>query len=145
MFGPGAFSFGPSGPAQKIGMKKLLILAVIATLVSAAAAGARAVPPRRGPGQQLPVPSDCPLTVGFSSYGAGIDRPARANIEQLLRNDRGVRAVTTHPWGREGEVTLCVRTRTSGDAIRLSRRIRALIPARPRGPIQVELPGYRRY
>ncbi len=127
-------------------MKTLPILAAVATaLLTASVADARAriADPRRGP--NAGPPADCPLTVGFSSYGAGIDRPARVNIERLLRNDRSVRTFTTHPWGREGEVTLCVRTRTNGDAVRLSRRIRAMIPARPRGPINVELPGMRRY
>ena len=127
-------------------MKTLSILAAVAaTLVTASVADARArvADPRRGP--NAGPPADCPLTVAFQSYGAGIDRPARANIERLLHNERRVRSVTTHPWGREGEVTLCVRTRTIGDATRLSRRIRALIPARPRGPIRVELPTMRRY
>lgn len=121
-------------------MKTLAILAAtFATLATATVADARgrAVDPRRAPGQHMPVPTDCPLAVSFSSYGPGIDRAARLNIERLLRNDRSVRSFTTHPWGREGEVTLCVRTRTLQDAYGLSRRIRALIPARPRGPIQV--------
>lgn len=129
-------------------MKKLSILAAtFATLLTATAADARgrAIDPRRAPGSVSPVPANCPLTVAFQSYGAGIDRPARANIERVLNNDRGVRTWTRHPWGREGEVTLCVRTRTNADAVRLSRRIRALIPPQPRGPIQVELPRIRHH
>jgi hypothetical protein len=137
MFGCGAFSFGPSGKRQMQGMKKLLILAATATLVAASAAGARAVPPRRGP----PVPASCPLTVAFQSYGAGIDGQALAQVSQRLRTDRRVRSVSRHLWGREGEVTLCVRPVRIADGGRLARTIRAMIPARPRGPIQVELPG----
>jgi hypothetical protein len=127
-------------------MNKLPIFASVAVaLLTASVADARlrVVDPRRGP--SAGPPEDCPLTVGFSSYGPGIDRVARANIEQLLDTDRGVRTWTRHPWGREGEVTLCVRTRTNGDAVRLARSIRALIPARPRGPIRVQLPFMRRY
>jgi hypothetical protein len=126
-------------------MKKLILIAATALIATSAAHG-RAVDPRRGgPHGGTPVPQNCPLTVAFQSYGAGIDRPTRTNIERLLNTDRSVRTWTRHPWGREGEVTLCVRTRNNADAVRLSRRIRALIPPRPRGPIQVELPGSRRY
>lgn len=127
-------------------MKTIPILAAVATALltaSVADARGRVMDPRRGLGAAPP--ADCPLTVGFTSYGAGIDRPARLSIERLLRTDRSVRNFTTHAWGREGEVTLCVRTRTTADAGRLSRRIRALIPARPRGPINVELAARRHY
>ena len=120
-------------------MKRLLVLAASITL-AAAAADARM--PRLGAPH---VPADCPLTIAFSSYGAGIDGGTLARVERLLSADRGVRRVSRHPWGREGEVTLCARTRSNGDAARLARRIRALIPPRPRGPVTVEQPGYRRY
>lgn len=123
-------------------MKKLLILAATATL-AASAADARVARP--GPGGPPQVPADCPLTVAFASYGAGIDGGTLARVERLLAADRGVRRVSRHPWGREGEVTLCARTRSNGDAARLARRIRAMIPPRPRGPVTVEQPGYRRY
>ena len=127
-------------------MRKLPIFAAVATaLLSASVVDARAIDPRRGPGQQNPVPANCPLTIGFSSYGAGIDRPTVANVERLLNSDRAVRSVSRHAWGREGELTLCARTRTNADAGRLARRVRAMLPARPRGPIRIEVPGMRRY
>jgi hypothetical protein len=119
-------------------MKRLLILAATATL-AASAADARL--PRPGPGGPPQVPANCPLTIAFGSYGPGIDGPTLANVERMLRTDRRVRSVSRHPWGREGEVTLCVRPRRIADAGRLAQRIRAMIPARPRGPVQVELPG----
>lgn len=116
-------------------MKKLTFLAA-ALLAATPAAAREPIPPRDAGGwQQAPV--DCPLIVAFSSYGAGIDRPTLVRVEQLLNADRGVRRVTSHRWGREGEVSLCARTRSLADAHRLSRRIRGMIPARPRGPIQV--------
>ena len=127
-------------------MKSLSIFAALtAALLTASVAEARALGPRRAPGGDAPVPANCPLAVGFSSYGAGIDRATLGNVERLLNADRGVRSVSRHRWGREGEVTLCARTRTNGDAVRLSRRIRTLIPARPRGPIRIELAGRLRY
>jgi hypothetical protein len=119
-------------------MKSPALFAAAVALLTASAGEARA--PLRGP----EIVPDCTLTVAFSSYGAGIDNGARVRIEQLVRADRGVRAFSPHPWGREGEVNLCVLTRTNADAVRLSRRIRALIPAHPRGPIRVELPFMRR-
>jgi hypothetical protein len=111
-------------------MKPLPLVLVAAAL---AATGALAKPPRPSPD----VPAGCPLIVGFASYGAGIDRGALAAAETLLARDRGVRGVSRHPWGREGEVTLCAATRSSADSARLFRAIRARIPPRPRGPISI--------
>jgi len=101
--------------------------------------------PARLPMNASPVPADCPLTIGFASYGAGIDRGSVQAVDRLLGRDRAVRAVTRHQWGREGEVTLCVRTRSAADASRLFRSVRALLPARPRGPIALATRGGLRY
>jgi len=120
---------------------KLLFSALATAMALLAADPGQARAPLRG----LENVPDCTLRVAFSSYGAGIDNAARARIERLVRTDRGVRAFTPHRWGREGEVNLCVLTRTHADAVRPSRRIRAMIPAHPRGPIRVELPFMRRY
>lgn len=115
-------------------MKMLPLVAVTAALLIASGAIARQ--PRGG----SPAPADCPLTIGFSSYGAGIDRSSQA-VEQLLAGDRAVRAVTRHGWGREGETTWCVRTRSGADAARLFHAVRRLIPARPRGPVSLSTLG----
>ena len=58
-------------------------------------------------------------------------------IQSLLDRDRAVRSVTRHPWGREGEVTLCANTRRRADTARLFHAIRRLVPVRPRGPITI--------
>ena len=115
---------------------KMLILAAATVLAISPVVAREPIPPPAPGGWSQP-PVDCPLIVAFSSYGAGIDRPTLLNVERLLNSDRGVRSVSRHPWGREGEVSLCARTRRLEDAFRLSRRIRAMIPARPRGPVQV--------
>jgi hypothetical protein len=117
---------------------KIVPLLLAAALFAAPAAIARA------PRGNNPAPANCPLTIGFSSYGAGIDRSSQA-IERLLAGDRAVRAVTRHGWGREGEITLCVRTRSGTDANRLFRAARRLIPARPRGPVSLGTLGGLRY
>jgi hypothetical protein len=58
-------------------------------------------------------------------------------VERRLRTDRRVRGVTRHPWGREGEVTLCARPRRYANLNALARDLRRLIPPRPRGPVHV--------
>jgi hypothetical protein len=112
---------------------KMPTLFLIAATLAAGSADARG----RRPVPSAPVPANCPLAIGFSSYGAGIDRPAMQAIEALLDRDRAVRSVTRHPWGREGEVTLCANVRGRGDPARLLLAIRRLVPARPRGPITI--------
>lgn len=79
--------------------------------------------------------ADCPLSIGFASYGAGIDNPVREQVQSMLVGDRAVTGFQANRWGREGEVTLCVRTRAAPDATRLFHQVRAIIPAQPRGPI----------
>lgn len=85
------------------------------------------------------IPRDCPLTISFGSYAMGIDTGTFAKVSALLSRDRGVRTVEQRRWGREGEVTLCAKTRSRADARRLFARVRALFPARPRGPLNVSL------
>src|SRR5687768_8778515 len=79
------------------------------------------------------VPGDCPLRIDFASYGAGIDRAAKEKVEARLRADPDVTAIKPFAWGREGEVTLCVRVRGADAAERLLGSVKALIP-NPRGP-----------
>ena len=117
----------------------LAVLAACATM-PADVAEQGAAPPPAAPvigGVASAIPTDCPLTIVFGSYAMGIDQPARARIEALLASDRGVTGFQAHRWGREGEVTLCVRTRAPADATRLFARARALVPPRPRGPVSL--------
>ena len=83
----------------------------------------------------------CALTIVFGSYAMGIDGPTRTRVEALLVVDRGVLGFDTRSWGREGEVTLCVRTRSGADANRLFEVVRAMIPPRPRGLISLRTSG----
>jgi hypothetical protein len=82
-------------------------------------------------------PARCPLEISFGSYAMGIDSATLRRVDALLARDRGVRSVDRRHWGREGEITLCVKTRRSADARRLAYRVRTLLPARPRGPVTV--------
>jgi hypothetical protein len=105
-------------------MNKLMLAPLL--LGSACSPAARPAPPA----------APCDLTIAFGSYAVGIDQSALARVRAILA-DRTVRAVKDHGWGREGEVTLCVATRRPADAERLFGRIRAVLPANPRGPIDL--------
>ncbi len=87
--------------------------------------------------QGSPAPQ-CAVSVQFASYAMGIDRPAFDRVQALLKRDRGVRGVELQRWGREGETNLCVQTRKVSDARRIFGRVKAALPAKPRGPIVVE-------
>lgn len=80
--------------------------------------------------------SACDLEIAFGSYAAGIDRGAYEGTLRILE-DRTVHSLDRRGWGREGEVTLCARTRTASDAERLFKRISAILPAKPVGPIRL--------
>lgn len=84
-------------------------------------------------------PSGCSLRVRFASYAMGIDGQAATRMGTAIREAEGVTAVTRYRWGREGEYTLCVRTRSARDAAALFVRLRSLLPPRPRGPIAILL------
>ena len=127
-------------------MKRSILLAA-AALSTASAAEARVGPvPRLEESVAVSrhgapdVPGDCTLRVAFSSFGAGIDGATLTRMERRLRTDRRVRSFTRHPWGREGEVTLCVRLVRLRDVYGVGRELSVLVPARPRGPIQVQYP-----
>lgn len=91
-------------------------------------------PPSPAPAE---TPGACDLTIGFGSYAMGIDRGAFQSVEARLAADPAVTGVEPRGWGREGEVDLCVATRTARDAERLHRDILGSLPADPRGPISL--------
>ena len=90
-----------------------------------------------GPRGRAEVPAGCSLRVDFGSYAMGIDRNAAQAVQVLLASDPGVVSVEAYPWGREGESTTCVFTRTEPDAERLLHAVGKLFPADPRGPLTV--------
>jgi hypothetical protein len=88
--------------------------------------------------------SGCDLVVRFGSYAMGIDAGAAAAVDRILeRNAKGA-TVTRHGGGREGEYGLCIDTATPAAAAKLFDEIRAVLPAKPRGPISLEA-GERRF
>lgn len=118
------------------------LASILAALALSVPASAQTRTPITSVGE---APRDCTLTISFGSYAMGIDGRAFERVSALLTRDRGVRSIEQFRWGREGEVTLCARTRSAADARRLARRARALVPAKPRGPVTISLgaaPGY---
>jgi hypothetical protein len=103
-------------------------------LLSAAAAASAA-----------PAPADCQLSVRFGSYAMGIDRPAAARIEGFLQKHGAVAGIQRHPWGREGEYTLCVSLKQGANAAALFAELKPLVPPKGRGPINVKLSDGRSF
>lgn len=114
-------------------------LALILLPLLGACTATQAPPPAPAPQSARPeTPNrDCPLMIVFGSYAMGIDRGAYEAVDSLVSTDGAVTGLDRFRWGREGEVTLCVRTRSSGDTARLFETVKKLFPAKPRGPLTV--------
>lgn len=83
--------------------------------------------------------ADCSLTIQFGSFAVGPDRKAAAAIDRLLRSDASA-TVTRSPYGREGEYSLCVRTRSQDQAIALFEAVREILRGPVRAPVSVKGP-----
>lgn len=117
------------------GMKQAIILAIAAVAILGAASPAQ----RRNPPVIVDqIRADCPLTVSFGSYAMGIDSQAFSSILRTLQYDRAVTRIEQRNWGREGERTLCATIRKPAEARRVFKRVKALFPRTPRGPLTVE-------
>jgi hypothetical protein len=90
------------------------------------------------------VPGGCDVTVRFGSYARGIDTAAAAAVDQVLHRKSGTISVGRHGGGREGEYGLCIDTASPAAAASLFDEIRAVLPAKPRGPISLQA-GERRF
>ena len=80
----------------------------------------------------------CDLKVDFASIGTGIDSATLQKVDALLSGDTGVSTIDRQRWGKEGEITLCVDTRTTADATRLFSAVKGVFPASSVKPISVE-------
>lgn len=121
------------------------VLAVLPLLVLGACDSARPSPalspaattetPVQTPDQTPADPAQsCDVLVSFTSLCCGVNQPLRARIGELIAADARVASVSEHPWGREGEVDLCVRTRDPAQAAALTRDIAAVIASDGRAP-----------
>jgi hypothetical protein len=81
-----------------------------------------------------PQPGDagrCDVTVSFGSVCCGIDRPTKQRITEYVAADRRVAGTSERRWDREGEIDLCIATRSDADG--LIRDLTAMVPARSEG------------
>ena len=116
---------------------KTIILALAAVAIPGAASPQRP----NAPVMVDTIRANCPLTVNFGSYAMGIDSAAFASIVRTLQYDRAVRGIEQRNWGREGERTLCVDVRKPAEVRRVFKRVKALFPRKPRGPLTVSTAG----
>ncbi len=92
-----------------------------------------------------PQEAACDLKVDFASIGTGIDSDTLQKVDALLSGDTGVATVDRKRWGIEGEITLCVDTRTDADANRLFEEVKGLFPASSAKPLRVETGSGKAY
>jgi hypothetical protein len=77
------------------------------------------------------LPTDCPITVWFTSYSSGIDGDEYDRVVSYVRDSRDIAEATAYPWGFEGEQTLCLRIDDPAAAGRIFEDLRSLLPKRP--------------
>jgi len=80
----------------------------------------------------------CDLKVNFASIGTGIDSATLQKVDALLSSDTGISTIDRQRWGKEGEITLCIDTRTDADTARLFGAVSQVFPATSIKPISVE-------
>ena len=111
-----------------------LFLASLATAGPAFAVTPEGSGPVRGiaPGDE-----NCDVTIVFGSYAMGIDGQSFARVEAYLKRRPNVRFTSTS-WGREGERTVCVDTKTAKATRKVYTDIRGMLPrVSRRGPVEI--------
>ena len=76
----------------------------------------------------------CNVVVSFTSVCSGVNQPLQIRVNDLVASDSRIVSTSMHPWGREGEVDMCLRTRNVADAGSLTRDIEAIIASDRRAP-----------
>ena len=119
-------------------MRKLALSALAALVCAAAALPAAAVTPPGGRPGIAPGDENCSVTVVFGSYAMGIDGDSYARVERYLKRHRPAVTYSSSNWGREGERTVCVTTRSARVTRKVFNDIRGMHPhVSRRGPVEV--------
>lgn len=110
------------------------------TIALAAALAFTAVLPAAAQTGPAPFAAPCSVSVQFGSYAMGIDGKSFERVERYVaRNTRLVSGSRVDRWGREGERTVCITTRSRGATSRVFADIKSLIRHRAeRGPTEVK-------
>jgi len=89
---------------------------------------------------QAPAPPACDVSVRFGSYAMGIDQKSFERVERYAaRNKRLIAATSVERWGREGERTVCLDTRSRRATNQVFSDLKRLIRAKAeRGPTEVK-------
>lgn len=101
----------------------------IATANHAAAAQAQVEAEAKARAETASATVACDVEVSFGSFGQGVDTGLRDQVLALTRNNPDVTASTEEPWGREGESTLCLKTRDAEASGRIYGMIAAQLPS----------------
>lgn len=80
----------------------------------------------------------CVLAIHFGSFAVGPDLKAAARVDRILRSSR-IR-VTRSAYGREGEYSLCVRVRSTEQAMNLFEKLRESLRMPVRAPVSLRGP-----
>ncbi len=119
------------------------LVAVAAAAVLAAACAtvpADAAQPAGTPGRPGIAPGDenCDVTIVFGSYAMGIDGQTYERVEAYLKRRAPAVHYTSSAWGREGERTVCVTTRSARATRKVFNDVRNLTPrVARRGPVEI--------
>ena len=105
------------------------------TLIAAALALGLALPAAA----QTPASSDCDISVRFGSYAMGIDQRSFDRVERYAsRHKRLVARTSVERWGREGERTVCLDTRSRRATNQVFSDLKRLVRAgAARGPTEI--------
>lgn len=88
---------------------------------------------------QTPASANCDVSVRFGSYAMGIDQKSFETVERYAaRNKRLVASTSVERWGREGERTVCIDTRSRRATNQVFADLKRLIRAHAeRGPTEL--------
>lgn len=91
------------------------------------------------PDTSVPAPANCSVSVRFGSYAMGIDDKSFQRVERYVAGHKRLVAKSNiSRWGREGERTVCISTKSKRATSQVFADIRQLIGKRAeRGPTEV--------
>jgi len=84
-----------------------------------------------------PIDPECAITVRLGSACCGRDGKTEKAINAFIANEPKILEKTAVPWGREGEIDLCLRTKSNSDTQEIFDHIKSLIPPVSKYPTRI--------